>query len=260
MQHLEQRLFQRWIAVRRAKIQNVRAFAPKHRVHAGLQFLDREELLCGARHHKRERVFRHIGSESAKDFFPAFIGEEQFPPDSPISIQGRGGRRRDLQSVAVALDERAASHVALNQPFRFQLGVGIRHRRAVNSEHRRELTARPNAVAGAQIARMHEGAQLIAKLDVQRNVTLWLEMEWKHCLSPSANSTRYWPDARANLSSALPRVPASFLSAVAQVPLFRPRRCCFSVSDPLIVIPSEARNLLFPEWQGNSPYGAQVNP
>src|ERR1700726_4434246 len=49
-------------------------------------------------------------------------------------------------------------------------------------------------------ARVDEGAQLIAKLDVQRNVTLRLEMEWKHCLSPSANSTRYWTGARANLS------------------------------------------------------------
>jgi len=72
----------------------------------------------------------------------------------------------------------------------------------VNAEHGREFTAGGNAVALAQIARVHEGAQLVAKLDVKRNVTLWLEMKWKHCLSPSANSTRYWPVARANLSFA----------------------------------------------------------
>ena len=70
----------------------------------------------------------------------------------------------------------------------------------MNAEHGRELTAGRNAVARAQISGVDEGPQLIAKLDVQRNVALRLEMEWKHCLSPSANSTRYWPDARANLS------------------------------------------------------------
>jgi hypothetical protein len=74
--------------------------------------------------------------------------------------------------------------VALNQAFGFQLGVSIRHGRAVNAKHSRELAAGRNAVAGAQIACVHEGAQLIAKLDVEWNVTLWLEMEWKHCLSP----------------------------------------------------------------------------
>jgi hypothetical protein len=70
----------------------------------------------------------------------------------------------------------------------------------VNSQHGGELAASGNAVAGAQIARMNKGAQLVAKLDVERNVALWLEMKWKHCLSPSANSTRDWTGARANLS------------------------------------------------------------
>src|SRR5713101_2522824 len=200
MQHLEQRLFQLRIAVRWAKIQHVRAFAPQDGAHASLEFLDGEELLRRACHHKRERIFRHIGSQAAEDFFSALIGEEQFPPDSPISIQNRRRGRRDLQAVAISLDERAASHVALNQAFRFQLGISVRHRGAVNAEHGGEFAARRNAVAGPQIACMHEGAQLVAKLDVQRNVTLWLEMEWKHCLSPSANSTRYWTGARANLS------------------------------------------------------------
>src|SRR4029077_19523629 len=89
---------------------------------------------------------------------------------------------------------------ALNQAFGFQLGVSIRHRGAVDAEHGRKLTAGGNAVALTQIAGVHESAQLVAKLDVQRDVALWLEMKWKHCLSPSANSTRYWPAARANLS------------------------------------------------------------
>src|SRR5882762_6701492 len=146
MQQLEQRLFQGRITIRRTTIQHVRPFAAKHRVHAGLQLFDGKELLCRTRHHKRERIFWHIGSEPAEDLFPAFIGEEQFPPNSSVSIQDRRRGRRDLQSVAVALDERAASHMALNQPFRFQLGVSVRHRRAVNAEHGRKLTAGRNAV------------------------------------------------------------------------------------------------------------------
>src|SRR5260370_38089280 len=74
----------------------------------------------------------------------------------------------------------------MTQACLLQLGVSVRHRRGVNTEHGGGLAASRNAVAGAQIARVHEGAQLVAKLDVQRNVALWLEMEWKHCLSPSA--------------------------------------------------------------------------
>jgi hypothetical protein len=62
---------------------------------------------------------------------------------------------------------------------------------------------------------------LVAELDVQRNVTLWLEMEWKHCLSPSANSTRYWPAARANLS---------FAVLLAFAPRFRAESLCKSTS------------------------------
>src|SRR5258707_1317005 len=78
----------------------------------------------------------------------ALIGEEQFPADSPVSIQDWRRRRSDLQAVAVSLYKRAASHVALNQAFGFQFGIGIRHGRAVNAKHGRELTAGWNAVAG----------------------------------------------------------------------------------------------------------------
>src|SRR5713226_6202468 len=105
--------------------------------------------------------------------------------------------------MAVGLDKRAAPDVSLNQPFGFQLRVGVRHRCAMNAQHGRQLAARRDAVAGTQITGMHERAQLIAKLDVQRNVTLRLEMKWQHCLSPSANSTRPWPSSRANLSPGL---------------------------------------------------------
>jgi len=200
MQHLEQSLFQRRIAVRRPKIQHFRRFALQHGVHASLQFLNREKFFRRSRHDKGQRIFRQIGRQTAKHLFSSLIGEEQLPPDSAISIQHRRRRRSDLQSVAISLDERAAPNVSLNQSFRFEFSVGVRHGGAVHAEHSRKLAAGRNAVTGAQIARMNKGPQLIAKLDVQRNVTLWLEMEWQHCLSPSANSTRYWPGARANLS------------------------------------------------------------
>src|ERR1700680_4711801 len=71
----------------------------------------------------------------------------------------------------------------------------------MDPQHGGELAAGRNAVAGAQIARMDERAQLIAKLDVQRDVALRLEMKWQHCLSPGANFTRYWAGARANFST-----------------------------------------------------------
>src|SRR5580700_8409426 len=48
---------------------------------------------------------------------------------------------------------------------------------------------------------MDKRAQLVAKLDVQRDVALRLEMKWQHCLLPGANFTRYWTGARANLST-----------------------------------------------------------
>src|SRR5580704_15079601 len=71
----------------------------------------------------------------------------------------------------------------------------------MHSHHGGELAARRNAVAGPQIARMDQRAQLVAKLDVQRDVALRLEMKWQHCLLPGANFTRYWTGARANLST-----------------------------------------------------------
>src|SRR5260370_10552776 len=218
-------MFQRRIAIRWTQIQQCRGLAPQHGVYAGLQFLDGKIFFRRTCHHERERIFRHIGREAAKNFFPAFIGEEQFPADSSVAVQDRWRRRRDLQSVAVSLDKRAASYVALNQTLRFQLGISIRHCCAVNAKHGGELTAGRNADARAQVALVNTRAQLVAKLDVQGNVTLLLEMEWKHCLSPSANSTRHWPGARANLSSAPPTHFSGQLTATRfpAVPLAEPR-------------------------------------
>ncbi len=52
------------------------------------------------------------------------------------------------------------------KPFRFEFGVGVGDRSAVNAEHGGKLAAGGNAVAGAKIACVNERAQLIAQLDV----------------------------------------------------------------------------------------------
>jgi hypothetical protein len=54
----------------------------------------------------------------------------------------------------------------------------------VNAQHGSELAAGGDAVTGTQITGVYESAKLVAKLDVQGNVTFWLEVHWEHCLSP----------------------------------------------------------------------------
>jgi hypothetical protein len=54
----------------------------------------------------------------------------------------------------------------------------------MNAQHGGELSAGGNAVAGAQVACVYQGAELITELDVKGNVGFWLEMHWEHCLSP----------------------------------------------------------------------------
>jgi hypothetical protein len=74
--------------------------------------------------------------------------------------------------------------VTLYEPFGFQLRIGVRDRCAVYAQHGGQLAAGGNAVAGTQIASVHKGTQLIAQLNVKRNVTLRLEVYREHCLSP----------------------------------------------------------------------------
>src|SRR5215469_12209931 len=79
-------------------------------------------------------------------------------------------------------------------------GIGVGHRGAVHAQHGREFPACRNAVARTQITGMHQGAQLVAELNIERDVALRLEMKWQHCLSPSVNFSKNWPATRANLS------------------------------------------------------------
>src|ERR1700719_2732297 len=76
----------------------------------------------------------------------------------------------------------------------------------MDTEDGSELAAGRNAVARAKIASVYQRAELIAQLDIERNVTFGLEMYRQHCLSQKANCSRYWTGARAILSFAIRRV------------------------------------------------------
>ena len=85
-----------------------------------------------------------------------------------------------FQATAAAVDagEITLAHAAVIRKFRTELPG------AVDAEHGREFARGGDAVAGAKITGVDECAQLIAELDVQRDVGFWLEMHWEHCLSP----------------------------------------------------------------------------
>ena len=89
-----------------------------------------------------------------------------------------------FQPVAVALDEGATADVSLDEAFGLEFGVGVGDGGAMNTEHLREFAAGGNAVAGAKVTGMNEGAKLIAELNVERNVAFGLKVYWQHCLSP----------------------------------------------------------------------------
>ena len=68
----------------------------------------------------------------------------------------------------------AAANVSLNHPFGFQLGVCVRDGGTVNAQLRSELAACRDAVTCAKLAGMDQGAKLIAKLNVKRDVAFGL--------------------------------------------------------------------------------------
>jgi hypothetical protein len=53
----------------------------------------------------------------------------------------------------------------------------------------REFAAGGDALTRAQIAGMNHGANLVAQLDIERNVALGLEMQGNHWLFQSGQST-----------------------------------------------------------------------
>ena len=139
---------------------------------------------AGPSHYEGKRIFRSGRGEAAKGFVAALVGEEEFPANAMVTVEDGGRRRSDFEAIAVAADEGAAADVSLDQAFGFEFSVGVGDGGAMNAQHRRELTAGGDAVARAQVTGVDEGAKLIAKLNVERNVGLWLEMHWEHCLSP----------------------------------------------------------------------------
>jgi len=80
------------------------------------------------------------------------------------------------------------AHVAADEPFGFEFGVRVRDGGAVNAQLRGEFAACGNAFSGAQIASVNQGADLIAQLDVERDVAFGLEMERNHWLFQSDQS------------------------------------------------------------------------
>src|ERR1051326_7934505 len=138
------------------------------------------------RHHERERVLRGAGGKASQRLFPAFIGEQELPaqPMAITSIEDRWRWRGDLEPIAVALDKGPTAHVPLDQPFRFQLSIGVRHRGPVHAQHNRKLAAGRDAVARPQVAGMHQGAKLVAQLDIQGNMALRLKVDRKHWFLP----------------------------------------------------------------------------
>src|ERR1019366_3540160 len=119
--------------------------------------------------------------QTAQDFLAAVVGEQRFPTEASVG-RSRMRNRGDFLRHALAANECASPHVAADEPFGFELGIRVRDGGAVNASMRREFAACGDAFARTQIAPMNQRANLIAQLDVERNVTLGLEMEWNHWL------------------------------------------------------------------------------
>jgi hypothetical protein len=63
----------------------------------------------------------------------------------------------------------------------------------MDAQLRGELAAGGNAFAMAQIPAVNQGANLVAQLDVERNVALGLQMQWNHWLIQSGQSIVSFP-------------------------------------------------------------------
>src|ERR1700693_3971819 len=89
---------------------------------------------------------------------------------------------------AFAANESAAPYVAADQAFGFELGVRVCDGGAVNAQLRGEFAACGGAFSRAQIASVNQRADLIAQLDVERDVAFGLEMQRNHWLIQSGQS------------------------------------------------------------------------
>ncbi|HYW85136.1 MAG TPA: hypothetical protein VFB30_17875, partial [Spirochaetia bacterium] len=176
VEKLDKRFFEGRVAVGGAEIEDLGAFPAKGSVSAGLQLFHREEFGSGAGHDKRESVLGSRSGEAGEDFFAAFIGEEEFPAEAIAVVEERRRGRGDFQAVAIGADEGAAADVALDEAFGFELGVGVGDGGAMNTESESEFAAGGNAVTGTQIAGVDQGTELVAELDVERDVAFGLKV------------------------------------------------------------------------------------
>ena len=113
-QEFEEGLLERRVAIGRAEIEHVGGFPAQHGIHANLQFFDREIINRRARHDKGKSIFWSAGGQPAENFVTTFICEEQLPAEAVSVRQGWWRRWSQLQPIAIALDERAATDVALD--------------------------------------------------------------------------------------------------------------------------------------------------
>ena len=83
---LEQRLFERRVAVRGTKCEDVASFATEDGVDAVEQLVHGEKFLGRAGHDEGECVFGRSSGQSAQDFVAAFVGEKEFPTDAVVAV------------------------------------------------------------------------------------------------------------------------------------------------------------------------------
>src|SRR5712692_5329550 len=115
--------------------------------------------------------------------------------------------------MTIGANEGSAPHMALNQPFRLELRIGVRHRGAVYAELAGQLAAGRDAVPRAQIARVHQGAQLVAQLNVKRYMTFGLQLQWQHWLLPAGHFLTRLACVKSQFVSRLKRPSRSPLQA-----------------------------------------------
>jgi hypothetical protein len=120
---------------------------------------------------------RRGGCETGEDFLAALIREQKFPTEAVgVAIKCRRSRRSDFEAVAVTPNEGAAADVALDEALGFQFSVSVCNGGAVNTEDLGEFPARGNAVARTKVTGVNEGAELVAQLDVERDMTFGLKV------------------------------------------------------------------------------------
>jgi hypothetical protein len=97
---------------------------------------------------------------------------------------GRRGRGLTLVTIRFSKNERSAPHMATDQALGFKFRIGVGDRGAVNAELHGKFTARRDTVSRTQIPCVYQGADLVAQLDIERNVAFRLQVDWNHWHSP----------------------------------------------------------------------------